>query len=312
MLLLHLNTVDEAAWVKRFRPFLPDMPIVRRGDDFAPSDVSYIFVWKPTADAFDKLDGLKVIMSLGAGVDALLAHPSLPPHPIVRSVEAQLTQSMTDYVVTNVGMHHRAQTRYLRDQKAKNWTQYFPPAANDICVGIMGLGELGTAAANTLSLLGYNVRGWSRSLKKFEGVTTFAGTDQFHEFLSETDILVNLLPLTLETENILNKATFSNLKRDGLKHGPAIINAARGGHQNEADILEALNSGLLGGASLDVFQTEPLANDSPLWEAPNCFITPHIAAISNPDSGAEYFARILIDHQNGKPLTNVVDRSRGY
>lgn len=312
MLLLHLNETDEAAWLDRFRPLLPNVEIVRRGDDFALADVRYIFVWKPLPDAFDGLGNLKAILSLGAGVDALLAHPRLPNKPIVRFVESELTQCMTDYVVTNVGLHLRTQAQYLRDQKARVWDQFFPPAANSVCVGMMGLGELGTDAANRLAQLGYKVRGWSRSSKSIEGVQTFAGPDQFDDFLSGTDILVNLLPLTPETTNILNAETLSKLKRGGFKGSPAIVNAARGGHQNEDDIIAALKSGILGGASLDVFQTEPLPADSPLWDAPNCFITPHIAAISNPDSGADYFASVIRDHESGKPLINVIDRSRGY
>jgi glyoxylate/hydroxypyruvate reductase A len=312
VLLLHLSDIDEHEWVARFRASLDDYPIVRRGDDFDPSKIDYIFVWKPAPDAFDGLTGLKAILSLGSGVDALLAHPRLPDLPIARFVDDSLSQGMSDFVVAQVSMHQRLHTRYRADQKTRVWSQTYPAPACDISVGIMGLGVLGRDALASLHPLGYELRGWSRSAKTIEGVKCFAGNDQFDEFLSGTDILVCLLPLTPETTGILNAANFTKLRRDRLKGGPVIINAARGGHQVEADIVAALEDGTLGAASLDVFQTEPLPKHSPLWNLPNCYVTPHIAAISPPDSGARYFGRVIRDHEAGGPLPHVVDRARGY
>lgn len=313
MLFLHLQDVDEARWKDRLAALLGDYPIVRRGDDFDPDNVRYIFVWKPLADAFDGLNNLKAVLSMGAGVDALLRHPELPGDvPIVRFVDEELTQCMSDYVVANVAMHHRCFSRYSADQVDRNWTQFYPPAAWNISVGIMGLGELGLDAARRLLALGFKVRGWSRSAKQVDNVETYAGPDQFDAFLGGTDILVDLLPLTPETENILNMETFKKLRCDVLNGGPAIVNAARGGHQDEDDIVAALQDGTLGAASLDVFKTEPLPQDSALWTAPNCYVTPHIASISKPDTGAAYFAKVLLDHEAGKPLINVIDVERGY
>jgi glyoxylate/hydroxypyruvate reductase A len=312
MLLLHLSDVDEAKWAQAFRTTLGDYPVVRRGDAFDPADIRYLFVWKPKIDAFDGLSNLKAVLSLGAGVDALLKHPRLPDVPIVRFVDDGLSQQMSDYVVAHVTMHHREYTRFAADQKARRWSQYYPPAASERTVGIMGLGVLGQDAVRRLHPLGFQVRGWSRSPKEIAGVETFAGADQFETFLAGTDILVNLLPLTPETVGILNYETFSKLRRDGLPGGPVIINAARGGHQKEADIVRALEDGTLGAASLDVFETEPLPQESPLWEIPNCYLTPHIAAISNEKTGVRYFSQVLRDHEAGRPLVNVVDRQRGY
>ncbi len=313
MLLLHLNTVDEDFWAQQLGQLLPDIKIVRRDDEFNPADVRYLFVWKPQENAFDDLTGLKAILSLGAGVDALLVHPKLPNDvPIVRFVDDELTRCMSDYVVANVTMHHRCFSHYRNEQANRNWTQYFPPPSWDIKVGIMGLGVLGQDAARQLMGLGYQVNGWSRSSKDIEGLREFVGDNKLDEFLSATDILVNLLPLTPQTQGILNYKTFSKLCRTGLKFGPALINAARGGHQIETDIAAALKDGTLGGASLDVFEIEPLPENSPLWEIQNCYITPHIAAISNPDSGASYFARVIREHEKGKPLPNVVNVARGY
>jgi len=312
MLLLHLSDVDEASWAEALRAALGDYPVVRRGEDYDPADVRYIFVWKPKPEAFDGLTGLRAILSLGAGVDALLKHPALPDAPIVRFVDEDLSQRMSDYVVAHVTMHHRLYTRFQADQKAKRWSQLYPPAASETTVGIMGMGVLGQDAASRLKPLGFDLRSWSRAPKDMTGVEGFAGAEQFDAFLAGTDILVNLLPLTPETTGILNTQTFAKLRRDRLAGGPVIVNAARGGHQRESDIVAALRDGTLGAASLDVFETEPLPASSPLWDIENCYITPHIAAISNEATGVRYFTNIIKRHEAGEALVNVVDRRRGY
>lgn len=312
MLLLHLSDVDETSWAERFRQALGPYPVVQRHDAFDPAEVRYVFVWKPQADAFEGLTGLRAVLSLGAGVDALLRHPALPDVPIVRFVDADLSQRMSDYVVAHVTMHHRLYTRFRADQKARRWNQLYPPAASETTVGIMGMGVLGQDAAKRLAPLGFTLRSWSRTPKDVAGVEGFVGQEGFEAFLAGTDILVNLLPLTPETTGILNYETFTKLRRGRLDGGPVIINAARGGHQREADIVRALGDGTLGAASLDVFETEPLPAGSPLWDIENCYITPHIAAISDVASGVTYFSRIIADHEAGRPLINVVDRGRGY
>jgi glyoxylate/hydroxypyruvate reductase A len=310
-LLLHLSDVDEARWARQYAEALPGVTVVRQSDSYDPATVDYIFVWKPKATAFEGLTNLKAVLSLGAGVDALLKHPSLPDRPIVRFVDSDLTQRMSDYVVAHTLMHKRLFTRFKRDQAARRWTQVYPPAANETNVGVMGLGELGADAAHKLSAHGFGVVGWSRSPRELPDIRTFAGAGQFDAFLSETDILVCLLPLTPETTGILNYEVFKKLRRN-LQDGPVIINAARGGHQVETDIVRALGDGTLAAASLDVFQVEPLPADSPLWSLDNCYITPHIAAISNIEAGVAYFSRILREHEAGTPLPNVIDRARGY
>ena len=313
ILLLHLADFDEASWARGFAEALPGHRVVRRGDDYDPAAVDYIFVWKAKPDAFDGLTGLKAVLSLGAGVDALLRHPNLPKNvPVVRFMDADLTQRMSDYVVANVAMHQRLVTRFKRDQAARRWKQLYPPASWHISVGIMGLGALGQDAIRHLKVSGYQLRGWSRSPKTIEGVETFAGPEQFEAFLAGTDILVNLLPLTPETTGILNYATLSKLRRDGLDGGPVLINAARGGHQKDADIVRALQDGTLAAASLDVFEVEPLPQDSPLWGLDNCYFTPHIAAASSETTGVAYFSKAIRDHEAGLPLPNVIDRERGY
>jgi len=312
-LLMHLSDVDEQAWANAFRTSMPNQTVVTRADQFDPAEIKYIFVWKPELNAFDGMTNLEVILSLGAGVDGILKHPKLPTHlPITRFVDQSLTHCMTDYVVANVGMHHRQATKYLREQKSKLWKQYYPREASTVNVGIMGMGELGIDAATALNRLGYNVAGWSRSKKDIEGVQAFAGPSEFKPFLNRTDILVNLLPLTPDTEDILCTQTFEQLSRKNLPGGPAIINAARGGHQHEPDIAAALQSGLLGAASLDVFKVEPLPQDSPLWDIDNCYITPHIAAISGMDAGVELVTKQIARYEETGDLLHVVDPQRGY
>ncbi|MEO8757600.1 MAG: glyoxylate/hydroxypyruvate reductase A [Devosia sp.] len=309
-LLLHLSDVDEAKWAATYRAALPGITVVRQSEPFDPATIDYAFVWKPKPEAFDGLAHLRAVLSLGAGVDALLKHPKLPQAPIVRFVDGDLTQRMTDYVVAQVTMHQRLFTRFKRDQAARRWTQLYPPAAGETNVGILGLGMLGADAAEKLVALGFSVLGWSRTPKEMTGVRTFSG-DALDAFLSETDILCCLLPLTFDTTGILNYDLFHKLRRK-LDGGPVIVNAARGGHQVESDIVRALGDGTLGAASLDVFQLEPLSPQSPLWNLDNCYLTPHIAAISNIDAGVRYFSQIILDHEAGKPLPNVVDRTRGY
>lgn len=311
-LLLHLTDVNEKAWAEGLRAALPGYPVLMRSDGYDPKAIEYILAWKPAANAFEGITNLKAIFSLGAGVDALMQHPALPDVPIVRFVDEDLTHCMSDYVIANVMMHQRLFTRQAAHQKAKIWNQLYPPASHEISVGIMGLGVLGLDAAQKLKTIGFDVSGWSRSKKDVDGVATFAGDAELDTFLARTDILVCLLPLTEETRGILNMETFKKLRRGPLIGGPVLINAARGGHQKEADIAAALRDGTLAAASLDVFEVEPLPKDSPLWDLENCFITPHVAAISNDRSGTRYFSQMLKDHQEGKPLRNVVDRTRGY
>jgi glyoxylate/hydroxypyruvate reductase A len=308
-LFIHLTDRDEAAWADALNAQLGGYPVYRRGDTFETADIAYALVWKPAPDTFDGLTNLKAVLSLGAGVDGLLRHPRLPRLPIVRFVDDELSQCMADYVVAHVAMHQRLHTRFVADQKARRWLQHYPAPATDLCVGVMGLGVIGMKAIEELKPLGYALRGWSRTARAVDGVETFTDLDAF---LAGVDVLVCLLPLTPETEGILNYATFQKLRRGPLLGGPVVINAARGGHQREADLVRALTDGTLGAASLDVFEIEPLPKDSPLWSLENCYVTPHIAAISNERTGAKYFAKVIRDHEAGKPLPNLVDVARGY
>jgi glyoxylate/hydroxypyruvate reductase A len=255
---------------------------------------------------------LRVIFNLGAGVDALMADSSLPKVPLVRVAVADLTDRMAEYVVLHVLMHHR-QELYLRaSQRERRWQPKFQWPASAISVGIMGLGTLGANAAEVLARIGFRVAGWSGSPKQIDGIACFHGKAQLDAFLQRTDILVCLLPLTPDTRHILNRRLFAKLNRNSPLGAPVLINAGRGGLQNEADILACLDDGTLGGASLDVFADEPLPVDSPFWTHPKIVLTPHNAADTDPDEISKYVARQIERFEAGARLENVVDPARGY
>jgi len=253
-----------------------------------------------------------VIFNLGAGVDALMVDSTLPDLPLVRVAVSDLTERMTEYVVLHALMHHR-QELYLREsQRVKRWSPQPQWAAGAITVGIMGLGALGAHTAGVLKQVGFKVVGWSRSPKEIAGVPCFHGEQQLDAFLQQTDILVSLLPLTADTRGILNRAVFEKLNRSSPMGAPVLINAGRGGLQNEADILSCLEDGTLGGASLDVYVTEPLPADSPFWTHPKVVLTPHNAADTDPEEISKYVARQIEQFEAGGALENVVDRKQGY
>jgi glyoxylate/hydroxypyruvate reductase len=279
---------------------------------FDPADIAYAAVWKPGHGDLAAFPNLRVIFNLGAGVDALTADASLPKVPLVRVAVFDLTDRMTEYVVLHVLMHHR-QELYLRaSQREKRWAPKFQWPASAISVGIMGLGTLGSNAAEVLKQLGFRVSGWSRGAKQIDGVECFHGQAQLDAFLERTNVLVCLLPLTADTRQILNRGLFAKLNRDSPMGAPVLINAGRGALQNEADILECLDDGTLGAASLDVFANEPLASDSPFWTHPNVVLTPHNAADTDPDEISKYVARQIERFEAGGQLENVVDPGRGY
>jgi glyoxylate/hydroxypyruvate reductase A len=272
-------------------------------------------VWQPPPGLLRTLPNLGLIVSVGAGVDALLEDQTLPNVPLVRFVDPDLTARMAEYIALNVLWHHRRMTEYGELQARREWRYLGEAAAHEVRVGIMGLGVLGVAAARALQPFGYRLRGWSSSAKALDGIACFAGAAELDAFLAETDILAVLLPLTPATRGILDRALFARLSLSGrspLLPGPVLINAGRGGLQRDADILAALGAGELYAASLDVFEHEPLPADNLLWSHPRVVITPHNAAESAPAAIAAYTLRQMRAHLVGEPLDNLVDRARGY
>jgi glyoxylate/hydroxypyruvate reductase A len=300
-------------WKSRFAEACPDRRIIQLSDPaFDPAEVRYAAVWKPNPGELAAFSNLRVIFNLGAGVDALLADGHLPKVPLVRVAVGDLTDRMTEYVVLHVLMHHR-QELYLRaSQREKRWAPKYQWPASAISVGIMGLGTLGARAALALRHLGFRVSGWSSSPKNMENIESFHGKAGLDAFLEQTNILVCLLPLTPETRRILNKAMFVKLNRTSPLGAPVLINAGRGGLQNEEDILQCLDDGTLGAASLDVYAQEPLPPESPFWTHPKIVLTPHNAADTDADEISKYVALQIERFEAGGALENVVDPARGY
>jgi glyoxylate/hydroxypyruvate reductase A len=314
-LLVHGGTENWSPerWKRRFEDVCRDRSVLQLpGATFDPAEIYYAAVWKPVPGELAAFPNLRVIFNLGAGVDALMADSSLPKVPLVRVAVGDLTQRMTEYVVLHVLMHHRQEVYLRASQREKRWAPRAQWPASAITVGVMGLGTLGANAAEALRHLGFRLSGWSRSPKQIEGIDCFHGEAQLDAFLQASDILVCLLPLTPDTRHILNRSLFTKLHRDSPMGAPVLINAGRGGLQNEADILVCLDDGTLGAASLDVFAMEPLPPDSPFWTHPKIVLTPHNAADTDPDEISKYVARQIERFEAGGALENVVDPARGY
>jgi glyoxylate/hydroxypyruvate reductase A len=307
--LLAISGYEPRDWLEAFAGrreavLAPDGP-----DD--PS-IHYALVWRHKPNQLRGFPNLKAIFSLGAGVDHILADPTLPDVPIVRVVDESLTQPMVEYVVWRVLDHHRQGLLYRTQKQKKIWHEPSQRPASEVSVGIMGLGELGLASARALLGLNYKVNGWSRRAKEEPGVTTFGGKDGLIPFLNVTDILVVLLPLTGDTEGIVNYELLRELRRRNRVGGAVLINAGRGRLQRDADILRALDDGTLKEATLDVFETEPLPKDSPMWTHPKVFVTPHAAAGSDPGRLVPAMVAQMDALDRGETLSNVVDRKAGY
>ncbi|MBN9061026.1 MAG: glyoxylate/hydroxypyruvate reductase A [Rhizobiales bacterium 65-9] len=312
-LLVAITGWDPAPWAERFRKLMPDRRVVTLGEPYDGADIRYVASWKHPPRSLANLPHLKALLSLGAGVDHLFSDPALPDAPIVRIVDPDLTARMSEYVVLHCLLHLRQQRRYDHQQRNRQWVDdRLQPAARDMRVGILGMGELGQDAARKLALMGFQVAGWSRSSKRSTDAEMFCGADELDLFLQRTDILVALLPLTRDTRGFINATLLRKLAHDGPFGGPYLINAGRGGLQVESDILACLNDGTLLGAALDVFEQEPLPPSSPLWPHPAVTITPHNAAMSDPETIGKQVVAQIQDFESGAPLRNIVDRDRQY
>lgn len=286
-----------------------DVELFSSPDALPPRDVDYL-LYAPAGPIKDlsPYSGVKAVLSLWAGVEEILAQPNLPDVPIARMVEPGLTIGMRDYVVGHV---YRAHLRLLEIEAAqteRRWEPSLrPPLPYQRRVGILGLGELGRVAATALRGLDFHVSGWSRSPKEMDGVQSFAGLDALDAFLQETEILVVLLPLTDATRGILDQARLSRLPR-----GAHLINAGRGPLVIEQDLIDALQSGHLASATLDVFDAEPLPPEHPYWSCPGLMVTPHIASVTRAETAAKRVMQQIAGHERGAPIENLIDRRAGY
>lgn len=295
-------------WCQMLRDLMPDWNIYPIDKVPDPDAITYSVVWRPSTGAMTPFRNLKAIVSLGAGIDHVLADEKLPEDvPIIRTVGTDLTQRMKEYIALHVLRHHRELPQIQANQAAHVWDQIIVPPAPERRVGIMGLGNLGAAAAQMLAQIGFNVVGWSRSPKTIAGVTTYAGDASFGTFLDGTEILVCLLPLTDSTLGILNADTFNRLKR-----GASVINAARGPHLVDRDLIEALSSGQIAAATLDVFHVEPLSKDHPFWGHPRITVTPHVASMIDAPTGSKIVAKNIRAFEETGSVADLADAKRGY
>jgi glyoxylate/hydroxypyruvate reductase len=295
------------AWARYFAEQAPDLDFRVWPDAGKLEDVEYLIAWQPPREFLAALPRLKVLFSSGAGIDHL-DFSVVPPHiPIVRMVEPGIINGMVEYVSLSVLALHRDFFDYIEAKAARRWNPLEVPPASARTVGVMGMGSLGTAVLERLARYGFRLRGWNRSQRSMDGVESFTGAEALQPFLAGCDILICLLPLTPATQDILNRELFAMLPR-----GAALINVGRGPHLVQADLLEALDSGQLSRAILDVTDPEPLPPEHPLWAHPGVFITPHVASMTQPESAAPILLENLRRHQRGEPLHGLVDRSRGY
>jgi glyoxylate/hydroxypyruvate reductase A len=309
MALLFRSSVDsEARWKPQLAQLMPELEVRIWPEIGDPAEINYALVWRPEPGLLASLPNLKLILSLGAGVDHIFTDPQLPRGvPIVRLVDPYMTDAMSEFIVLQVLRLHRHDLDYRAQQEKGTWLELDQKNAAERAVGILGFGELGQDAAGKLRALGFDVALWGRRQRTVDGLRGYAGGAGLPALLSRSEILVCLLPLTAETEGILNASTFAMLPK-----GAALINAARGGHLVDEDLLTALASGRLSAAVLDVFRDEPLPAGHPFWRHPRIVVTPHIAAATHPPTAAPIILDNIRRFEAGRPLLNRVDPAQRY
>jgi len=309
MALLFQSSIDSAErWSAELHRLLPDLEIRVWPQIGNTGEIDVALVWRPPSGLLASLPKLKLIAALGAGVDHVLADPLIPAGvPVVRLVDPYMTAAMSEYVQLQVLRLHRQDPVYLAQQREHVWRERPQPNAVGRRVGVLGMGELGRDAALKLSVLGFDVAGWSRTERRLPGIVCFHAAEGLRALLARSEILVCLLPLTPATEGILDARLFA-----GLPSGAAIVNCARGQHLVEADLVAALDSGQLSAAILDVFRDEPLPPQHPFWSDPRILITPHVAAATHAPTAAPVVADNVRRLRQGRPLLHLVDRERGY
>ncbi|TVR15171.1 MAG: glyoxylate/hydroxypyruvate reductase A [Balneolaceae bacterium] len=272
-----------------------------------PERVQFAVAWNHPKHLFDKFPNLRVISSMGAGVDHLMSDDTIPSGiTFTRLVGPSLSGQMCDFVLTSVLNIIRNTEIYYQQQKRGEWKTHQPLQKRDITVGVLGLGALGGSVAGRLIENGFSVNGWAASKKEIDGVNTFSG-EELGDFLAATNIVVCLLPLTEKTDGILDLALFKKLKQPAY-----VINAARGAHLVDEDLIYALDMGIISHATLDVFNEEPLPGSHPFWGREKITITPHIASLTDPDEIAELLVENYKRLLSGMPLLYEVDRKKGY
>lgn len=294
-------------WVSTLKERNKDLDIQVYPDVERPEDIEFAISWKHPEGIYQNYPNLKVIASMGAGVNHILKDDNLPQGvKVTRIVDEQLTKDMSHFVLLQCLAVSRNLFQHLQDQDTKTWKVMTYQTPQQTNVGIMGYGVLGQAAGKVLKANGFNVIGYASTSRTVEGIKVY-GADEQEEFLNKTQILVCLLPVTSETKGVLNLDLFKKLKKNAY-----LVNVARGEHVVEADLIKAIDQDIITGASLDVFQEEPLPESHPFWNHKDIQITPHIASMTDPDSVANQLLENYRRMQEGESLLNEVDVDKGY
>ncbi|MFX0557008.1 2-hydroxyacid dehydrogenase [Maribacter sp. CXY002] len=295
-------------WKKALQKANPGLKIYSYLKEHPKEDIVMAVIWKHPKGSLAHYPNLKCIASAGAGVDYIFSDPTIPEDiPITRIVDPYLASDMSEHVLAVILAEIKNFNIYKVQQFNTDWNPKIYRRIKDVTIGIMGLGELGSLTATDLKKVGFNVQGWSKSKKNIGGVKTYSGTKSLELFLNTTHFLVCLLPLTPETEGVLDKKLFAMLPKDSY-----IINVARGGHLVDEDLLHELDNNHLSGACLDVYHQEPLPKSHPFWKHPKIFMTPHYASVSDTNS---VIPQIMDNYERlitGKTLQNQVNRTKGY
>jgi glyoxylate/hydroxypyruvate reductase A len=298
-------------WARDFAAALPQAEIVvwderQEGQALVPCD--YAVLWSPTPALLGQLARVKAIFLMGAGVDAILKfRDALPDVPVIRLGDAGMAAQMVEYVVYAVLRYFRRFDEYEEQARLGVWNQLAVRNKAEFTVGVLGLGKLGVPVVRALRDLGFPVRGWSRTAKDLPGVACFAGMDALDEFLSATQVLICMLPLTPETTHLLDRARLSKLPA-----GAYLVNVARGAQVADPDLMALIRAGHIAGATLDVFRNEPLPAPHPFWGEPRITITPHISALTVREEAVRQIAGKIARLEQGEPVADVVDLDRGY
>lgn len=304
---LKIDQNRETLWPAMFARLMPELSLHVWPECGNPEDVEYMALWAPEPGLFSRFPNLKLVFSFGAGVDQFDLSTLPPSVGLVKMIEPALTAGMVEYVVAQVLATHRDLPLYHNQQATATWLGHPERLAAETRVGIMGLGTLGIPCARALLALGFQVNGWNRSPRDIAGVRMSIGRNALDDFLSRTDILVSLLPLTDETQGIFNRDLFAR-----LPPGASLINAGRGPQVVTRDLLDALDHGTLRWAVLDVTDPEPLPASSPLWTHPKITITPHIASNTNVEGGVSSVVTNIRRYQAGEKPHGLVDRGKAY
>jgi len=300
------NKID--SWKKALMAKAPDISIYSYLEEHPKEEITLACVWKQPVDSLKQYPNLKCIASFGAGVDFIFKDQSVPKHiPITRVIDPVLASDMSEFVLALILGFFKNLNTYKTDQLKKVWYPQEYKRISDVTVGIMGMGALGEKLAEDLIKNRFNVIGWATSTKVIPEVEVYTGDNEKNTFLSRSNILVCLLPLTQETTGILNNKLFKELPKQSY-----VINVARGGHLVDEDLLEYINNGHLAGAGLDVFHEEPLPFEHPFWTHPKIHITPHVASGSDIESVIPQLLENYRRLTDGLPLNNMVNREKGY